>query len=167
VVPFLETVGTKRVNAWSREDDASTNEFWNAAYQIAKQEFSILEMKPPKVTKDSKWITFRPRDFPTRPKHVYVSLKGDRGHIDLTFGYTTAYLFQPVIAHLLDSDMAVHQTTLSAAIRIETSGFLIADGIADGMPKIRSAFEASSRLIALYRRARLELDEGAKAATPI
>jgi hypothetical protein len=63
--------------------------------------------------------------------------------------------------------MSVHQTNASAAIRIESSGFLIQDGIADGMPKIRSAFEASSRLIALYRGARVELDQGAKAATPV
>ena len=76
---FLETVGSKRVNAWLREDDVITNEFWNAAYKIATQEFPLLEMKRPKLTKDSKWITFRPRDFPTRPKRVYVSLKGDRG----------------------------------------------------------------------------------------
>lgn len=164
---FLETVGTKRVNAWLREDDALTNEFWDAAYKIAQHEFPVLEMKRPKLTKDSKWITFRPRDFPTRPKHVYVSLKGDRGQIDLTFGNTTAYLFQPIIVHLLDSDMSVHQTNASAAIRIESSGFMIQDGIADGMPKIRSAFEASSRLIALYRGARAELDQGAKAATPV
>jgi hypothetical protein len=164
---FLETVGTKRINAWSREDDEATNEFWDAAYKIATQEFPLLEMKRPKLTKDSKWITFRPRDFPTQPKHVYVSLKGDRGQNDLTFGNTTAHLFRPVIAHLLDSDMFVHQTNASAAIRIETGGFAIADGILEGMPKVRSAFEASSRLIEWYRRSRVEIDQGAKEATPI
>jgi hypothetical protein len=63
--------------------------------------------------------------------------------------------------------MSVHQTNASAAIRIETSGFTITDGIVAGMPKIRSAFEASSRLIAFYRLARIELDQGAKVATPI
>jgi hypothetical protein len=70
---FLKTAGTKRLNAWTREDDVATNEFWKAAYQIATGEFPLLEMKPPKLTKGSKWITFRPRDFPTKPKHVYVS----------------------------------------------------------------------------------------------
>jgi hypothetical protein len=63
--------------------------------------------------------------------------------------------------------MSVHQTNASAAIRIETGGFLIQDGIVEGMPKIRAAFGASSRLIALYRDARVELDQGAKAATPV
>lgn len=164
---FLETAGTRRINAWSREDDAATNEFWDAAYELATREFPQLEMRRLKLTKDSSWINFRPHDFPTQPKRIYVSFKGDRGQIDLTFSNTTAYLFQPVITNLLDSDMSVHQTSASAVIRIETTGFRIADGVAVGMPKVRAAFEASSRLIALYRRARVELDQAAKAATPV
>jgi hypothetical protein len=27
---FLENAGTRRINAWSREDDVATNDFWNA-----------------------------------------------------------------------------------------------------------------------------------------
>ena len=126
-----------------------------------------MEMKRLKVTKGSTWIMFRPRDLPTMPKHVYVSLKGDRGHIDLTFANTTAYLFKYGIAHLLEPDMSVHQTSASAAIRIETLGFEIEEGIVAGLPKVKAAFEASSRLIALYRRARTEFDQEANAATPI
>jgi hypothetical protein len=163
---FLNNAGTRRINAWTREDDVATNDFWSAAYQLGTREFPILEMRLPKLTKNSKWITFRPRDFPTQPKHVYVSLKGDRGQIDLTFANTTAYQFHLAIAHLLEPDMTVHQTKLSSAIRIQTDGFVIGDGIAVGMPKVRSAFAASSRLIELYRRVRAELDRGAKAATP-
>ena len=64
---FLDTAGSRRVNAWTREDDAATNEFWDAAYRLATEEFQILEMKPLKVTKNSRWITFRPRDLPTMP----------------------------------------------------------------------------------------------------
>lgn len=163
---FLQTASTKRINTWSRENDVLTNDFWNAAYELATTEFSQLEMKRLKVTKNSTWITFRPRDLPTMPKHVYVSLKGDRGHIDLTFGKTTAYLFKSGIAHLLDPDMSVHQTSASAAIRIETPGFKITEGIVTGLPKVRAAFDASSRLLALYRSARAELDQQAKVATP-
>ena len=49
---FLEGAGTRRVNTWLREDDTSTNEFWNSAYELATREFSQLELKRPKVTKD-------------------------------------------------------------------------------------------------------------------
>lgn len=79
--------------------------------------------------------------------------------------HTTAYVFQSRIAHLLQSDMAVHQTSASAAIRIETPSFVIMDGAVGGMPKVREAFEASSRLIAFYRSAREILDREAAAAT--
>lgn len=163
---FLENAGTKRINAWLREDDGRTNEFWDSAYALATREFPTLEMKPLKLTKDSTWITFRPRDFPTYPKHIYLSFKGDRGQMDLTFGNTTAYLFQSAIVQMLEPDMSVHQTGASAAVRIDTPGFVISGGIAEGLPKTRLGFEASSRLIALYRRKRMELDRAAEAATP-
>ena len=146
---FLETAATKRINTWSRNDDTDTNEFWNAAYELATREFHQLEMKPRKLTKGTAWITIRPHDFPTQPTHTYISLKGDRGYVDLTFGNTTAYRFKPTIADLLHADMSVHQTGKAAAIRIEASGFSVADGVAAGMPKVKVAFEAALRLIAL------------------
>lgn len=164
---FLKTASTRRINAWSRKDDPTTNAFWEAAYQIATRDFPQLEMKRLSVTENSSWITFRPRDFPTQPKRVYISFKGDRGQIDLTFGNTTAYRFQPTIAKFLEPGMAVHQTAASSAVRIETQGFRIAEGIEAGMPKVRAAFEASSRLIAFYRAFRAQLDEAAKVATPL
>ncbi len=104
--------------------------------------------------------------MPTMPKHIYVSLKGDKGHIDLTFTNTIAHIFQPLIKHLLEPNMTVHQTGAAAAIRIKSSGFHIADGIAQGIPKVKAAFEASSRLVQFYRTFRIELDQHAKAATP-
>jgi hypothetical protein len=163
---FLETAGTRRTNAWIREDDAATNEFWDTAYELATREFPLLEMKPLRVTKGSVWITFRPHDFPTMPKHIYVSLKGHHGLADLTFTRTQAFNFQPAVAHLLQPDMSVHQTAAAAAIRIKISPFLVEDGIAENMPKVRTAFEACSMLIAFYRGARAELDKAAQAATP-
>jgi hypothetical protein len=162
---FLETAATKRINAWKREDDRGTNEFWDAAYELASREFPELEMKKLEMTKNSTWISLRPHDFPTQPKRIYLILKGGRGQIDLTFSNTIAPFFRNKIEHLLESDMSVHQTTASAAIRIETTKFRIADGVEAGMPKLREAFEACSRLIALYRRTRAELDKAAKDAT--
>jgi hypothetical protein len=58
--------------------------------------------------------------------------------------------------------MSVHQTGRSAVIRIETDGFTVADGIETGLPKVKKAFEATSQLIALYRRAGAELNQAAR-----
>jgi hypothetical protein len=155
---FLETAATRRVNSWAREIDIATDEFWAAGYLLATREFPILEMKKLKLTKNSTWINFRPHDFPTRPKRIYVSFKGDRGQIDLTFSNTAAYRFEPLVKALLDADMFVHQTKASAAIRIETEGFDIEAGIERELPKLRASFEASARLLSFYRRFRSELD---------
>ncbi len=164
---FLETAATRRLNTWSRRDDPATNQFWDAAYELATREFPLLEIKRPQMTEGSTWFDIRPHDLPTQPKRIYIRIKGDRGQVDLTFSNTSKYLFEATIAHLLDpDDMSVQQTGASAAIRIEAPSFSIADGVAVGLPKVKAAFEASSRLIRLYRSARGELDQAAKAATP-
>ncbi|HWA90647.1 MAG TPA: hypothetical protein VG889_11465 [Rhizomicrobium sp.] len=163
---FLRTAGTKRINTWSREDDAATNAFWDAAYAIAAREFPQLEMKPLKLTKNSSWINFRPRDFPTQPKRVYISFKGDRGQIDLTFSNTIMHRLAPQISGLLEAGMTLHQTRASTAIRLQTDGFRVADGPVRGELKVRKAFEASVKLIAFYRRFRVQLDVAAGIATP-
>lgn len=157
---------TRKINAWVREDDPATNAFWSAAYDLACNEFPILEMKRPSLTKDSVWITFRPHGIPTMPKRVSVELKGKTGDVDLTFGNTMTYLFRPLVEHLLQPGMTVHQTNAAAAIRLTSAAFRIADGIPDGIPKVRSAFRAASRLIEFYRAHTAELDLHAKASTP-
>jgi hypothetical protein len=162
---FLRTVGTKKVNAWKRQDDAGTNAFWDAAYELASRDFRILEMKPLKLTKGTSWITLRPRGMPTMPKYVYVSLKGDKGEIDLTFGKTTAHVFGDCISSLLEEGMAVHQAGESAAIRIKAPAFHVEDGIGAGLPKVKAAFEAASRLIKFYKGHHQELDQYAAQAT--
>ncbi len=91
---FLETAATKRINAWKREDDPATNEFWDSAYELATREFPELEMKKLKMTKNSTWVSLRPHDFPTQPKRIYLNLKGGRGQIDLTFSNTLASFFR-------------------------------------------------------------------------
>jgi hypothetical protein len=156
---FLETAATRRVNNWVREIDGPTEAFWSAAYALASREFPILEMKPLKVTKGSTWITFRPMDMPTMPRHVYISMKGDRGQMDLTFNRVNALAFHGRVASLLDADMTIHQTGASAAIRLQAPGFLISDGVEAGMPKVREAFEACARLIRFYRSHRAVLDQ--------
>jgi hypothetical protein len=163
---FLRSAGTKRINAWTREDDPATNAFWDAAYELAAHEFPILEMKRLKLTKGSPWIALRPHGFPTMPNYVSVSLKGQHGYVDLTFGNTTAHQFHSAIRHLLEPQMIVQQTGASTAIRIETSSFRISEGFAGALPKVKAAFEASAQLITFYRRFRRELDEAAAAATP-
>ena len=104
-------------------------------------------MKRPALTKDSVWIVFRPCDLPTMPKRVSVELKGKNGHVDLTFANTTAHAFHPLVKHLLQPGMTVHQTGAAAAIKLTAPAFLVADGIPDGLPKVKAAFVAASRLI--------------------
>lgn len=154
---FLEAAATRRVNIWVRDPDDQTDEFWDAAYKMATSEFPILEMKPLKVSKGCNWITFRPRDIPTQPRQVYVSAKGERGQIDLTFGGVTAHRFHELVSDLLEPDMTVHQTSASTAVRLEVGGFQISDGVKAGMPRVRAAFEACERLIRFYRLHRVEL----------
>lgn len=164
---FLRTAaGTKKVNAWTREIDPATNAFWDAAYEVACNEFSILEMKRPALTKDSVWIVFRPHDLPTMPKRVSVEMKGKNGHIDLTFANTTAHVFHLLVKHLMQPGMTVHQTGAAAAIRLTAPEFAIADGIQVGLPKVKLAFAAAARLIDFYRSSAAELNEQANTATP-
>lgn len=148
-----------RANNWVREDDEATTAFWEAAYQLASRSFPILEMKRLTVTKDSTWINFRPSDMPTRPKRIYVSLKGDRGQMDLTFSSVSAHCFAEKVSHILEPDMTVHQTQASAAIRVEVDGFSISEGMSATLPKVEMAFLASERLIRFYRQHRAVLDQ--------
>jgi hypothetical protein len=120
---FIASAATKSVNTWTKTYDETTNAFWGAAYDIATREFPILDMRERNVTKDSTWISFRPKDMPARPQRTYVSLKGDRGYTDLTFTGSTAYRLAPLVTPILEPDMTVHQTGKSAAIRIAVEGF--------------------------------------------
>ena len=143
---FLRSASRRAVNTWVREDDPATNEFWDAAYELAANEFPILEMKRLKLTKGSTWITLRPRDFSTMPKYVRIDLKGGHGNVDLTFANTTAHQFHPAIQHLLGAQMSVHQTGASAAIRIETPRFEVSEGFSAAASKVKAAFEVSVAL---------------------
>jgi hypothetical protein len=80
---FIGTAAVKNANTWIRENDETTNLFWQAAYELATREFPELEMKSLELTKDSTWINFRPTQMPVRPRRIYVSCKGDRGYMRL------------------------------------------------------------------------------------
>ena len=164
---FIGTASTKRINTWKPQRDVATDAFWDAAYRIATAEFPTLEMKPIRVTKGSTWINLRPRDMPTMPKRIYISLKGDRGFVDLTFTKTTAHRFHQQVNAMLTDGMSIHQTGEATAIRVETDGFAMTDEIELGLVRVRSAFSASARLIEFYRRNRDKLDRAAFEATPV
>lgn len=163
---FIATAAERISNTWTRVDDAVTNAFWNAAYDIATKEFPDLEMKPLELTKDSTWINIRPLDMPTRPRRVYISLKGDRGFIDLTFTSSLARLFSPLVNPLLENDMAVHQTGKSAALRIVVEGFKVSEPDGVALAKVRAAFAASVRLVQFYRQHRETLNNAAAESLP-
>ena len=162
---FLETAGTRRTNNWVREIDAATETFWSGALELAAREFLMLEMKQLKVTKGSSWINFRPKDMPTMPHRIYVSVKGDRGHMDLTFSGAGAHRFHGLVSHLLERRMTVHQTGKSAAIRIQVSGFNPVETFERQVSTVRSAFEACADLIRFYRENRSVLDSACEASS--
>lgn len=164
---FIATAATRTVNTWERIDDEATNKFWAAAYDLASREFVILEMKKPRLTKGSTWVTLRPRDMPTSPKHVYVALKGGQGCVDLTFTYTVAYIFEANVKYLLSDGMTVHQTGKAAAIRFENTPFAISDGPDIALLAVRSAFASAEQLIRFYRDNRSALDKAAQNAALI
>lgn len=162
---FILNAATKSVNTWERVDDEPTNEFWEAAYQLASKEFPILEMKKPKYTKNNSWISLRPHDFPTQPRRISLDLKAAHGYVDLVFTNTIAHKFEAEIRRILKG-MTVHQTGRSTAIRLTAPPFAISDGLDAGLPKIRLAFGCAAELAAFYRHNRSVLDNAADAATP-
>lgn len=164
---FLESSGNKRVNAWTRQADQITDDFWDAAYQLALAEFPRLEMRPLKVTKGSTWINFRPDDMPTMPQRIYISLKGDRGQIDLTFSNTLTPEFHERVFPLLEPDMSIQKTSASTAVRLTAPGFQTDEPLETGLPKVRAQFQAADRLIQFYRKNRIDLNGAAAAATRV
>jgi hypothetical protein len=151
---FLKTASSTRINTWQKTDDDQTNRFWAEAYFIASREFPILEMKEPNLTKDSTWINFQPLDMPTMPQRIYISFKGDRGYMDLTFSNCVAHEFARKVESILEPDMTVHQTSKSSAIRLKVEGFKVSENFGSGLAKVRRSFSACERLIMIFRRHR-------------
>jgi hypothetical protein len=164
---FIETAIPKSASIWKRHDDPLTNLFWNAAYEIAHNEFPELEMKPLGLTKDSTWINFRTFDMPTMPQRIYVSFKGDHGQMDLTFTNTRDYLLKPRVQCLLEEGMDLVQTGKSAAIRLSVDGFKVREFDDAIRVKLRAAFAACVRLIRFYRKHHDVLITSAAESQPI
>ena len=154
---FLLTSTSPRINNWKKVDDEQTNSFWTEAYKMASREFPILEMKEPSLTKGATWINFRPMDMPTMPRRIYVSFKGDRGYMDLTFSNCVANEFERRIRDILAPNMTVHQTANSAAIRLAVNAFTVSEPLEISMAKVREAFSACETLINFYRNHRVNL----------
>jgi hypothetical protein len=148
---FVATAATRGANSWTPTKDEQTDVFWRKAYGTAVREFPVLEMNVPDPTNGNTWAYFKPQDLPTRPQHIYVQLKGDRGFADLTFGGSSVYKLEPRVASLLDADMTVHQVGGSAAIRLTTSAFQVSDDWEASANLVRTAFAACGRLISFYR----------------
>jgi hypothetical protein len=135
--------------------------------QHCDAEFHDLEMKELEPTKGQIWVTFRPLDMPTRPRHIYVALKGEWGFVDLTFTRSLTRLFAPVVQPLLCDDMTLVQTGKSAAIRIRVLGFKVREPHEIAMPKVRLAFSACVRLIQFYRAHREVLNQLSAESFPL
>jgi hypothetical protein len=163
---FVFTATTRTGNTWKIDKDPLTDAFWNEAYKVATSEFPDLEMKRPNNTKGETWITFHPLGFPTRPRYTYVLLKGSKGFVDLTFTGTLARIFSPLVRQLLEDDMEIYQTGKSAAIRLVTYGFEVAEPDDTVMAKVRAAFAAAVKLIRFYRQNRDALDRAASESLP-
>jgi hypothetical protein len=159
---FLKEAASRSATVRDHIEDAETTKFWDEAFEIANREFPELEMKRLKITKGSTWITFHPHDFPRRPWEIYVSLKGSKGRMDLTFSGSRNYLMHALVNDLLEPGMSLHQTGKSAAIHLETDPFSISDGPVIGETRIRPALAACARLIRFYRKNKQSLDEAAR-----
>jgi hypothetical protein len=163
---LIESSIPKSATVWEREDDPATNAFWDAAYEIAHNEFREIEMKPLRMTKGSTWVTFRPSFMPTLPQPKYVAFKGGWGFMDLTFGNARDYLFAPKVQELLESGMDIVQTGKSVAIRLKVKPIEVCEVDDSARQKLRSAFAACVRLIRFYRQHQQVLDAAAAESRP-
>ncbi|HEY3706273.1 MAG TPA: hypothetical protein VGL22_14515 [Terracidiphilus sp.] len=158
---FISSAAKPGGSKWEQLQDDVTDRFWEAAYQIATDEFPELEMKKLRLTKGSTLINFRPREMPMYPRRYYIFLKGNIGLVDLTFSEVLPRLFLPLVKPILKDGMKVVRTGRSTAIRLEVSPFIVAEPDEAVMDKVRLALSASARLIRFYYENRSMLDQAA------
>jgi hypothetical protein len=163
---LIATAAKKCTSSWVRIDDPATNDFWAAAYEIAKRDFPELEMHAPKLTKGSSWLTFRPQDLPTRPRSVLIEFKCRMGQVDLTFSNTDFSLFKQKVEPLLQVGMSIHKAGKSATVRIGVEAFKVSVPDEVALSKVRAGFAASVRLINFYRNNKGLLDKAAAESLP-
>ena len=162
---FIRTAAERRVNLWVRVQDNATDAFREAIYQLAVNEYPMLEMKRQPGTKNNNYFTIRPADFRMAARNTRIEIKGPAGtakktscYVDLMFGNTISDQFESSVGTRMPSGMTVLQTGASTAIRIETPVFDIQDGIEVALPRARLAMEAAKRLIEFYRNNRDSID---------
>lgn len=147
---FIATATSRNLNNWQRVEDEQTNTFWSEVYKIASRDFTILEMKDPHFTKGQSWITFRPHNMPTMPRRIYLSLKGEKGYIDLTFSNCIAHIFENAVRSILESGMTVHQTGKSTAIRLSFAPFNVCDPFESTANRVREALASCEKLVRFF-----------------
>lgn len=147
---FISTAIGRSTSQWERIVDEATDSFWSSAYEIARHDFPLLEMRRPIFTKNNNWITLRPAKLRLLPTNTYLAIKGPSGNVDLTFSNTQIQYFIARIGAFLPANMFIVQTGKSAAIRVEGAPFAISMAIADGMPAFRQALQASVLLMSFY-----------------
>ena len=163
---FVAKAAEKSAKPWSQVNDDVTNEFWEAATNIAHHEFPDLEMKKRKFSKDSIWIHFRPKDMPSQPRRIYISFRGDQGFMDLAFSSCRAHKFQPLVKAILKPEMHVEQAGKAAVIRLQVDPFKIRKPDEDVLARVRAAFQACVELIRFYREHRDVLNKAAANSLP-
>lgn len=165
---FILSAAKKSTSNWTPIQDEVTDKFWEKAYLIANKQFPELQLKRLKLTKDSTWITLRPFQMPTQPKSIYISLKGDKGHMDLTFGRCLLEKLHPRVSMILEEGMTLDRTGQSVAIRITVPGFNVVDLDLDSdmEERLRTAFAACARLAHFYNKYRDVLNQAALESSP-
>ena len=56
---FVAAASQRSSSSWVKTEDTATEHFWRAAYELAAQEYPILEMRPRNPGKDVTWISIR------------------------------------------------------------------------------------------------------------
>lgn len=151
---FFDNALPRAASAYFRIQDEETNEFWLAAYQLARDEFPILEMRKPNYAKGATWVIFKPADFPRR---LSVDLKADKGFVDLTFSGVDFAALARTTRPFLDGSRYVHKAGKSAVIRQNCTPFTVTQDFSSVAGAMREAFGKCSQAIDFFRRHDSEL----------
>ena len=145
---FIATAADRANTAWVRVIDEATELYWKVAHKIASMRYPILEMKQRKLTKDSRWILFRPTGVSSQ---VSIDLKGAQGVADLTFKNTQSELLASAIEDYLDTDMTIVQVRKSSSIRLIGVPLTITEISPDVISDIDKMLSLCARLVKFYK----------------
>jgi hypothetical protein len=151
---FFQSAAPRGASAYVKIQDEVTNDFWNKAYLLARNEFPILEMRQPNFASHANWIIFRPADFPPR---VSVDLKGRFGFVDLSFSRLHRDRLAEVASVHLTSGLNIQQASKSAVIRQHCAPFVVTSQFDKARPMIKEGFIKCKTAIEFFRANRAEL----------